>query len=225
LCSQYLQELVSRDKNHPSVIMWCVANEPSPKNLGSNVMGGKNDAAEEENRIAKKFLGELIAEVKQLDPTRLATFVGVMGGPADWLDVCDIITINRYYGWYTNIGNFATAERYFGGELDKLHNELHKPIVVTEFGADAIAGQHANEDEMFSEEYQQKMINAYLDIANTKPFVKGMMIWAFADFRTSQALMRVRSMNLKGVFTQDRRPKMAAWLLRKRWVEEKKGVY
>jgi beta-glucuronidase len=188
-------------------------------------MGGKNDAAEEENRIAKKFLGELIAEVKQLDPTRLATFVGVMGGPADWLDVCDIITINRYYGWYTNIGNFATAERYFGGELDKLHNELHKPIVVTEFGADAIAGQHANEDEMFSEEYQQKMINAYLDIANTKPFVKGMMIWAFADFRTSQALMRVRSMNLKGVFTQDRRPKMAAWLLRKRWVEEKKGVY
>ena len=148
-----------------------------------------------------------------------------MGGPADWMECCDLITINRYYGWYTNIGNFPMAERYFSGELDKLHNDLHKPIVVTEFGADAIAGHHANEDEMFSEEYQQKMINAYLDIANTKPYVKGMMIWAFADFRTSQALMRVRGMNLKGVFTQDRRPKMAAWFLKKRWVDDMNGNY
>ena len=225
LCRQYLQEMICRDKNHPSVIMWCVANEPSPKNLGSNVLTGANDAATTESRIAKEFLGGLIQEAKQLDPTRLATFVGVMGGPADWMEVCDIITINRYYGWYTNIGNFPMAERYFGGELDKLHNELHKPIVVTEFGADAIAGHHASEDEMFSEEFQQKMINSYLDIANTKPFVKGMMVWAFADFRTSQGLLRVKATNQKGVFTQDRRPKMAAWLLRKRWVEEKKGVY
>lgn len=225
VCDKMLQEMITRDKNHPSVIMWCVANEPSPKTLGSNVLAGTNDAAAEENRIAKDFLGGLVRKAKQLDPTRLATFVGVMGGPANWMECCDLITINRYYGWYTNIGNFPMAERYFSGELDKLHNELHKPIVVTEFGADAIAGHHANEDEMFSEEYQQKMINAYLDIANTKPYVKGMMIWAFADFRTSQALMRVRGMNLKGVFTQDRRPKMAAWLLKKRWVDDKNGNY
>jgi beta-glucuronidase len=78
---------------------------------------------------------------------------------------------------------------------------------------------------MFSEEFQQMMINSYLDIANTKPFVSGMMIWAFADFRTSQALMRVAGKNLKGVFTQDRRPKMAAHLLKKRWVYEVKGNY
>jgi len=225
LCDQYLHEMIARDKNHPSVIMWCVANEPSPRNLGSNVLTGGSGADDEENRIAKEFLGGLIQEVKQLDPTRLSTFVGVMGGPADWMEPCDLITINRYYGWYTNIGNFPMAERYFSGELDKLYNELHKPIVVTEFGADAIAGHHATEDEMFSEEFQQKMINAYLNIANTKSFVKGMMVWAFADFRTSQGLLRVKATNMKGVFTQDRKPKMAAWLLRKRWVEEKKGNY
>ena len=225
LCNQMLEEMIARDKNHPSVIIWCVANEPSPKTLGANVLAGTNDAAEQENRIAREFLGDLIHQAKRLDPTRLATFVGVMGGPAQWMEECDVIAINRYYGWYTHTGNFSIAERYFGGELDKLHNELKKPIVVTEFGADAIAGSHATEDEMFSEEFQQKMINAYLDIANSKSYVSGMMIWAFADFKTAQALMRVRAMNLKGVFTQDRKPKMAAWLLKKRWVDEVKGNY
>ena len=225
LCDQMLQEMIARDKNHPSIIMWCVANEPSPKTLGSNVMSGTNDAAAEESRIAKEFLGDLIHQAKQLDPTRLATFVGVMGGPAEWMAECDVIAINRYYGWYTHTGNFAMAERYFGGELDKLHNDRKKPIVVTEFGADAIAGHHASEDEMFSEEFQTKMINAYLDIANTKPFVSGMMVWGFADFKTAQALLRVGAMNLKGVFTQDRKPKAAANLLKQRWVDSKKGNY
>lgn len=225
LCNQMLEEMIARDKNHPSVIIWCVANEPSPKTLGANVLTGTNDAAEQENRIAREFLGDLIHQAKRLDPTRLATFVGVMGGPAQWMEECDVIAINRYYGWYTHTGNFSIAERYFNGELDKLHNELKRPIVVTEFGADAIAGSHASEDEMFSEEFQQKMINAYLDIANSKSYVSGMMIWAFADFKTAQALMRVRAMNLKGVFTQDRKPKMAAWLLKKRWVDEVKGNY
>lgn len=225
LCDQMLQEMITRDKNHPSIIMWCVANEPSPKTLGSNVMSGTNDAAAEESRIAKEFLGDLIHQAKQLDPTRLATFVGVMGGPAEWMAECDVIAINRYYGWYTHTGNFAMAERYFGGELDKLHNDWKKPIVVTEFGADAIAGHHASEDEMFSEEFQTKMINAYLDIANTKPFVSGMMIWGFADFKTAQALLRVGAMNLKGVFTQDRKPKAAATLLKQRWVDNAKGNF
>jgi len=225
LCDQYLEEMITRDKNHPSIIIWCVANEPSPKALGSNVMGGRSDADEKENRIAKEFLSDLIHQAKQRDPSRLAAFVGVMGGPAEWMTECDILLINRYYGWYTNNGNFSLAKMYFNGELDKLHNDLKKPIIVTEFGADAIAGHHANEDEMFSEEFQQMMIDSYLDIANTKSYVSGMMVWAFADFRTSQALMRVAGKNLKGVFTQDRRPKMAAHLLKKRWVDEVKGNY
>jgi len=225
LCRQYLQEMIARDKNHPSVIMWSVANEPSPKNLGSNVMGGRNDADNTEAELGAKNLTELIQKAKETDPSRLAAFVGVMGGPADWMTHCDVLLINRYYGWYTNNGDFETAKKYFAGELEMLHNKFHKPIVITEFGADAIAGHHANENEMFSEEFQQMMINSYLDIANTKSYVSGMMVWAFADFRTSQALMRVAGRNLKGVFTQDRRPKMAAHLLKKRWVDEVKGNY
>ena len=33
LCKQQMKELVARDKNHPSVIMWSVANEPFPADL------------------------------------------------------------------------------------------------------------------------------------------------------------------------------------------------
>lgn len=216
LCSQYLDELIARDKNHPSVIMWCVANEPFPKNLGGgNFTGQAKETAESD--VAIDFLGGLIQQAKEKDPTRLSAFVGVMGGPAAWLDLSDVIMINRYFGWYTNVGNMPLALRYFGGEMDKIHETFKKPLLVTEFGADAIAGMHATGEEIYSEEFQRDLIAAYLDVADAKDYVIGMHVWNFADFRTGQALMRVGGMNLKGVFTQDRKPKMAAHLLRERW--------
>ncbi|WP_020529089.1 beta-glucuronidase [Flexithrix dorotheae] len=218
ICKQYLDELISRDKNHPSVIMWCVANEPFPESLGRGGFTGMPKAFESD-AVGKAFLGNLIKQVKEKDPTRLAVFVGVMGGPAEWLSLSDVICINRYWGWYTNVGDLPTAKAYLGGEMDKLYNTLKKPVMITEFGADAIAGKHAVEDEIYSEEYQVKLIKMFLDIADTKDYVTGMHVWNFADFRTGQGLMRVGGMNLKGVFTQDRKPKMAAHFLRKRWFE------
>lgn len=218
-CKQYIDELIARDKNHPSVIMWCVANEPFPKNLGAGGFTGMEKDTEE-SEVAMNFLGGLIQHVKEKDPTRLATFVGVMGGPSEWLDFCDVICINRYWGWYTNVGNLSGAMRYLGGEMDMLHNKMKKPVMVTEFGADAIAGMHALEDEIYSEEYQVKLIRLFMDVADTKDYVVGMHVWNFADFRTGQGLMRVGGMNLKGVFTREREPKMAAHFLRSRWNKE-----
>jgi beta-glucuronidase len=49
------------------------------------------------------------------------------------------------------------------------------------------------------------------------PFMAGMHVWNFADFKTGQGTMRAAAMNFKGVFTRDRRPKMAAHFLRSRW--------
>ena len=49
----------------------------------------------------------------------------------------------------------------------------------------------------------------------------GMHVWNFADFKTGQGTMRASAMNHKGVFTRDRRPKMAAHFLRSRWVQER----
>lgn len=219
---QMLEEMIRRDKNHPSIIIWSVANEPNPKNLGGQAgktyTGEELAAAEAENKAAEETLSGMIRYAKQQDATRLVSFAGVMGGPSQWMKDVDLVCINRYYGWYTHVGNFQTAAAILPMELEKLHKELKKPIMLTEFGADAICGMHADEDEIFSEEFQNKMISTYLDIANTKSYVVGMHVWNFADFRTAQAIMRVGGMNLKGVFTQDRKPKAAAHTLRNRWV-------
>jgi beta-glucuronidase len=61
------------------------------------------------------------------------------------------------------------------------------------------------------------MLRRYLDIAAVRPYMVGMHIWNFADFKTGQSTFRPRAMNQKGVFTRDRQPKMAAHLLRERW--------
>ena len=75
---------------------------------------------------------------------------------------------------------------------------------------------------MFTEEYQKEVIKAYLDVANTKDFVTGMHIWAFADFKTSQGIIRFGGINYKGVFTRDRKPKMAATYLKNGGIKKSK---
>lgn len=222
VCDQYLEEMIRRDKNHPSVIIWSVANEPSYKGMGGANYDGKEQKGDDrENQQAIQFLGGLVKQAKEMDPTRLSTFVGVSGGPASWLSVCDIVCINRYYGWYTNAGDMEGAIKILDGELERIWGLYHKPIIMTEFGADAIAGEHSEYAVMFSEEFQCNFITDYLNLANTKDYVAGMHIWNFADFTTGQAMFRVAAKNFKGVFTQDRKPKMAAHMLHERWNKDK----
>jgi beta-glucuronidase len=213
-CKRYVEELVMRDKNHPSVIMWSLANEPmSPKlEISSGRPGAPNEAS-------MQSFKELFALVKKLD-NRPATIVGVMGGPVEWLALSDVICINRYWGWYTHTGDIKTGATFLSKELDGLYEKLKKPIIITEFGADAQPGMHATPAEMFTEEYQMEFIKAYLDVAATKDFVAGMHVWAFSDFKTSQGIIRFGGMNYKGVFTRDRRPKMAAHYLRSQWLKK-----
>jgi beta-glucuronidase len=132
----------------------------------------------------------------------------------------DVICINRYWGWYTHTGDIKTGAAFLSKELDGLYEKLKKPTIITEFGADAQAGMHATPSEMFTEEYQTEFIKAYLDVAATKDFVTGMHVWAFADFKTSQGIIRFGGMNYKGVFTRDRKPKMAAHYLRSQWLKK-----
>jgi putative sterol carrier protein len=105
----------------------------------------------------------------------------------------------------------------FNQELDDLWDVLKKPIIVTEFGAAAQVGLHGHPAVMWTEEYQSKFIRGYLAVASKKDFVAGMHIWNFADFAVVQSTQRVGGMNLKGVFTRSRQPKMAAHILREIW--------
>ncbi len=104
-----------------------------------------------------------------------------------------------------------------GPELDALHARTGKPIMVTEFGADAIAGFHADPPEMWSEEYEAELVGRVADVCELRSFVAGTQVWMLCDIKTAQATGRAEGMNLKGIFTRDRRPKMAAHALRKRW--------
>ena len=215
MCKQYLEELYYRDKNHPSVIMWCVANEPFPEKINFSIEGG--EPTDPDSIVAFQELFDLI---RSLDNTRLTTLVGVMGGPLEWIGLADVICINRYWGWYAQSGEIAKGAAVLNQEIEGLYSAFKKPIIVSEFGVDTYPGMHAEQPEMFTEEYQKEFIKAYLDVADSKEYVTGMHIWAFADFKTTQGIIRFGGMNYKGVFTRDRKPKMAAHYLKERWTKE-----
>jgi beta-glucuronidase len=213
-CKQQLRELVQRDKNHPSVIMWSIANEPVPPKMIERFAGEQDEPVDPG---FARFFKALYDLARSLDPTRLVTLVGVMGGPLEWLAPSDVICINRYWGWYTQPGQPELGAQLLGQELDSLYEVFQKPIMVSEFGADTVHGMHSHPPKMWTEEYQAEFIRGYLDVADTKDFVVGMHVWNYADFQAVQSTSRVGGMNLKGVFTRDRVPKMAAHLLRERW--------
>ena len=214
-CKEQLTELIQRDINHPSVIMWSVANEPLPVDMMQRFRGQEVDESVDEP--ATRFFQDLIDHGRQLDMSRPFTLAGVMGGPVAWLELCDVVMINRYWGWYVQGGALDTAREVLAQELDRLHHRLQKPIIISEFGADTVAGQHSEPPAMFSEEYQVEMLRMYLDVAAERPYVAGLHVWNFADFKTGQSPMRFNAMNYKGVFTRERTPKMAAHFLRRRW--------
>jgi len=89
--------------------------------------------------------------------------------------------------------------------MHALHAKYFKPLLLTEFGADTIPGCHAQPPEMFSEEYQAEMLTCYIEVANSKPYVVGQHVWNLCDFKTAQSVLRFGGMNMKGVFTRDRR--------------------
>ena len=194
-------ELITRDRNHPCVIAWSIANEP--------------DTAED---AARPYFAPLVAAARELDPTRPVCFANVATAPpeADVVtDLFDLICVNRYFGWYAGGGDLAAAERDLEQEL-RAWARHGKPIVVTEFGADALPGLHALPATMWSEDYQVALIAASLRVFRRIPEVIGEHVWNFADFATAQAVHRPGG-NHKGVFTRDRQPKAAAWLLRELW--------
>jgi len=215
MCKQQMGELIARDKNHPSVIMWSIANEPMPPDMMKRFMAGAD--VDPVAPATTAFFQELYDLCRAQDPTRLVTLVGVGGGPVEWLESADVACINRYYGWYSQSGQLDEGQAMLAQELDALYAQLGKPIIITEFGADTLAGHHSHPPAMWSEEYQVELLRRYLDTAAERPFVAGMHIWNFADFKTAQGTMRAASLNHKGVFTRARQPKMAAHFLHERW--------
>ncbi len=199
---QAIRALIARDKNHPCVVMWSIANEPDLKPKGS-----------------REYFAPLLAEAKRLDPTRPVTSVNIMFNSVDddsIADLQDVICLNRYWGWYTENGDLQAAEQVLDAELAAWAKRHNKPIIITEYGADTMPGLHSVTGEMWTEEFQTDYLDMYHRVFDRHPAVVGEHVWNFADFATSQGVMRVGG-NRKGVFTRDRTPKAAAHQLRTRW--------
>lgn len=210
---QDITDLIRRDKNHPCVIMWSLANEPLLKPFHTT---DPTPAGAEE--VGTKFFASMFELARQLDQTRPVVMVSVQGGSMDWQAFGDVICTNSYNGWYGLSGQLDLAEEALKKDVATLRaRHPGKPIMFTEFGADAVAGMHAQPAEMWTEEFQADMIEMYIRTLETFPFIVGTHPWAFADFRTSQSIMRVGALNHKGFFTRDRRPKLAAHRARSLW--------
>jgi len=197
-----IEELVDRDKNHPCVVLWSLANEP--------------ETHTDDGRV---YFEPLFSAARRADPSRPVGFVNMMfalPGTCTVTELADVVMINRYFGWYVEPGDLDAAERGLEAELSRWASVHNKPIIVTEYGADALAGLHTVEGNPWSEEYQAALLGTYHKVFDRIDAVVGEHVWNFADFATGPSFMRVDG-NKKGVFTRDRRPKMAAHELRRRW--------
>lgn len=207
-----IQEMIARDKNHPSVVMWSLANEP-----------GISDDQESRTR-AEHFFEEMQKTARSLDATRPLTYVAYQEPENNTpLRFFDVVCINKYYGWYIGSGRIEGTLENLDACLERFRNAFGKPMIITEFGADAIDGIHHNPPLMYSEEFQEKIILEQYRLFRSKPYIIGTHVWAFADFQTTQTTARPL-FNRKGVFTRDRQPKMAAYALRNLWQEDKRKI-
>lgn len=202
--AQVIRDLVARDKNRPSVVLWSIANEP-----------------ESETEAAEEYFRPLFEVAREADPTRPVGFVNVMMAPHGRCRVsamADVIMLNRYYGWYINTGDLVAAEKGFRAELEAWAGD-GKPIIITEYGADTVPGLHQLVPQPWSEEYQIAYMEMCSRVFDGIDAVVGEQVWNFADFMTTSGIMRVGG-NKKGVFTRDREPKAVAHWLRTRWTEK-----
>ncbi|MBC2607077.1 beta-glucuronidase [Pelagicoccus albus] len=193
-------DLLARDSHHPSVVMWSVANE-----------------AATEQEAARPYFKSVIEGTRQLDPSRPITIVEDRA-PSQSLvaDMVDVVSINRYFGWYQYCADLDLAEVKLEEDMREWHERFDKPVIMAEYGADTIHGFHSVTEDLFTEEFQIATVSRYHAVFDRLPHVIGEHIWNFADFATKPGIKRIWG-NRKGVFTRERHPKSVAHVLRERW--------
>ena len=195
---QQLTEVIARDRNRASIILWSVGNETPVS----------------QPRVT--FLGALADLAHKSDPTRLVTAalethylnpetITVNDPLSRYLDV---ISCNEYVGWYD-----GPPEK-----IDRIQwkMEYDKPFVLSEFGADAQAGRHSDAETIFSEEHQADVYRRQIEMFRRIPFLNGTIAWVLVDFRTPRRpLAGIQDyFNRKGLYSDRGQRKAAFYILR-----------
>jgi beta-glucuronidase len=201
--SAQLTDLIVRDKNRASVVVWSIGNETPISKPRNDFMGGLAKAA--------RALDDTRLVAAALEIHRKGKTITIEDPLADSLDLA---SFNEYAGWYWA----SNAEM-----LDfKFDIRLNKPVVITEFGADALGGYHADADTRWSEEYQDALYRNQFRMLDGIPGLRGMTPWVLVDFRSPRRTHPYFQdfWNRKGLISDDGKKKQAYWTL-KRYYEEK----
>jgi beta-glucuronidase len=193
------REMVKYYYNHPCIILWGMHNEIK---VGTQ-------AAYDMSKLYYTYL-------KENGGNRLATFATHQPLDAICLEFCDIISINRYVGWYYGKRNEWEQEVEAFRQRREALGLTDKPVLYSEFGSAAIYGHHTFDDLKWTEEYQAKLISDCLHLFHKDPMVAGFYFWQFCDIRTcaEATINRARHYNNKGVLNEYRRPKLAYYAVR-----------
>lgn len=186
-----LTELITRDFNRASVIIWSVGNENS----------------DTDDRL--EFMGSLAECARKIDPTRLVSAACLVNFEKNAIEdrleqYLDIIGVNEYCGWYT-------ADLRMLPELFR-NSDPKKPVIITEFGADAYPGLRGTVTDKGTEDCQAYVYEKQIENIRKIPYIKGMTPWILHDFRCPRRTsVNQRYYNTKGLFSADKKHKKAAF--------------
>lgn len=201
-----LNEMVRRDRNKASIIFWSVSNE-TPN-----------------NPVRTKFLTDLAKEAKHLDPTRLITSALLQPhGNSDVIvqddpltDALDVVGQNEYIGWY--IGRPEDADL-------KTWKFPNKPIIMSEFGAEAKYGNHGAIHDRWAEEQQSFVFQHQFIMLQKIPQLRGVAPWVLMDFRSpTRNIPKLQDgYNRKGLFSEKMEKKQSFSLFQKAYQNHSLG--
>lgn len=194
-----LSEMIARDKNRASVVVWSVGNE-TPRGP---------------DRL--RFMSALVHLARGLDSTRLvsAALERADGDPnVQTIDdplgaELDVLGCNEYLGWYDGLPDRADAVTW--------RTTYDKPLIMTELGADALAGLHGDALTRWTEEYQASVYVHQVAMLERIPFLRGMTPWILSDFRSPRRpLPGIQDYwNRKGLISNRGEKKQAFYILQK----------
>ena len=203
---QQLDEEIDTSRNHAAIILWSRANETP-------------------NTPARtQFIATLASRARQLDSTRLITAALLVRGQGNTKIVddplgkeLDVIGTNEYIGWYEGKPEKADTTQWQIG--------YEKPLIMSEFGGEAKAGLHGNENERWTEEYQANIYRHQLPMLNRIPQLRGMSPWILMDFRSpNRPLAGIQDeFNRKGLISDQGEKKRAYFILQKAYKDKSVG--
>jgi beta-glucuronidase len=123
---------------------------------------------------------------------------------------------NQYLGWY-----YREPE-----EMDRIlwSSVFEKPLIMSEFGAGAVAGRLGDVRSYFTEEHQAHIYRKQIGMLRRIPFLAGLSPWILKDFRTPRRVLAgvQDGWNRKGLVS-DRGLRKRAFAVLCEWYQELAG--